>query len=480
MFERILRFNAQVSPDKLAISTPVGEASFATLNRDVDRMARRLQPLVPPRGFVAVQAANPGLHWVVLLALARLGCATASLPTVGERPEAELLSILAPAFLITDRDPPANIVPAFTMSPEWIEQTFKASAEPMPDVVFSADDPVRVVLSSGTTGRPKKIVLTRQLMDIRLLVGGLTKMSKTRLHVAVGLDTEIGFRSALVAWATWSPIVYPETGFSWADFLLKAQLGCLMLVPVQLEGLLRSLPADFQRQSLDLIIVSGALSPKLYALASARLTPNIYVSYGSTEAGYICTGSPANGGEPHLAAFITHQAEVQIVDEQDRLVGEGVPGRIRVRTVEMVHAYTDSADSAHYFRDGWFYPGDIGVQSEPGRLAVQGRESEIFDIGGLRVAPSAIEEVLLACEGVRDAAAFAVQHEGIDWPRAALVCDPECDLKAVEATLRRERPQLLVPLVCVDEIPRSGRGKIQRDVLSRTFSGARVGSPAPV
>jgi acyl-coenzyme A synthetase/AMP-(fatty) acid ligase len=480
MFERILRFNARFLPDGLAISTPVGDASFAALDRDVDRMARRLQPLVPFKGFVAVQAANPGLHWVVLMALARLGCATASLPPVGERPEAELLSILGADFLITDRDVPPCAAEAFQMSTEWIEQTFKSSAEPVPDYSFADEEPVRLVLSSGTTGTPKKMVLTRQVMDARLMSGGLSRLSGKRLHVSVGLDTEIAFRAGLVAWATRSPVLYPKVGFAWGEFLLKARLECLMLVPIQLEGLLRSLPPDFTRQSLDIIVVSGALSPRLYETACARLSPNIYVTYGSTEAGYVSIGAPGRAIGPNVADLVTSQAEVEIVDDHDRQVPFGEPGRIRVRTIEMVQSYADDADTERYFKDGWFYPGDMGVQPAAGRLVIKGREGEIFDIGGLRIAPSAIEEVLLACEGVYDAAAFAVQHEGIDWPHAALVCGPECDLRAVEATLRRERPQLVVPLVVVEEIPRSERGKIRRDLLSRTFTGAHVANPEPV
>jgi acyl-coenzyme A synthetase/AMP-(fatty) acid ligase len=83
----------------------------------------------------------------------------------------------------------------------------------------------------------------------------------------------------------------------------------------------------------------------------------------------------------------------------------------------------------------------------------------------------AIEEVLLACDGVRDAGAFTVEVDGIHWPQAAVVCDPGCDLDAVKQQLRRERPQLPVSITVVDDIPRSARGKIQRDRLREQVHG---------
>ena len=85
MFEHLITFQARYRPDAIAIATPVGNATFAGLDADVDRMAHRLQPIVPALGRVAVQVQGSGLHWVVLLALARLGCVSASLPPVGER-----------------------------------------------------------------------------------------------------------------------------------------------------------------------------------------------------------------------------------------------------------------------------------------------------------------------------------------------------------------------------------------------------------
>ena len=470
MFEQIITFQARYRPEAIAISTPEASVTFAGLDADVDRMAQRLRPLVPARGHVAVQAASPGLHWVILLALARLGCVSTSLPPVGERSEAELLGILQPDFLVTDRQDDSNGCPTLQMRPEWIAETFQAAVQPVAPHVFGPEDPVRIVMSSGTTGAPKKMLLTRRMVDARIKTGGLSQMAHRHLHSVVGLDTETGFRAALVAWATGSPVLYPQAGFRWADFLLGSRPQVLVLVPAQLDMILSSLPTGFPRQrELSLVVISGSPSPALYERTCRQLTSEVFVVYGSTEAGLACQASPwlLQKGEA-MTGIVSPSAEVEIVDAAGGSLPCGASGRIRVRTEEMVGGYLDDeALTQTFFKDGWFYPGDLGALSGAGQLTVHGRETEILELGGLRIAPSVIEAILLSCPGVRDAAAFSIDVGGVQQPRAAIVCGPDCDIKVVGGRLASALPQFEVPLFAVEQVPRSDRSKVQRDKLCK-------------
>ena len=476
MFEEIVSFQARYRPDAPAIWTPIGGASFASFDADINRMARRLQPLVPARGCVAVQAANPGLHWVVTLALARLGCVSASLPPVGERPEAELLAILRPDLLLTDRGAAAAGLATFELSPDWVQETFRSTPDPIAPHRFGPDEVVRLVMSSGTTGAPKKMALTRRMVDNRVKTGGLSQLAHRRLHSAVGLDAETGFRAPLTAWATGKPMLYPETGFRWADFFQAARPEAILLVPAQLDAILQSLPTGFQPiAGLSLVLISGSLPPGLYRRARALLTSEIYVTYGSTEAGLAAQASAAMLAAGDAATgVVSPSAALQIVDAEDRPMAPDAVGRVRVRTEEMVDGYLDDeALTRAFFRDGWFYPGDLGTLSASGRLTLHGRDVEVLDLGGVRITPDAIEAALLERPGVRDAAAFSVASaDGVGQARAAIVCEPGCDLDAVKVALRRALPQLSIGLVVVAEIPRSDRGKVQRDVLRASAAAA--------
>lgn len=467
MFEHIVTFQARYRPDATAIAAPGGSISFAQLDADVNRMAGRLSGIARPGARVAVQMAGAGLHLVVLLALARLGCVSASLPAIGERAEADLVALLRPDLLLTDRA--ADATGTFGLTQKWLEETLRSSPEPVEPHAFAADDAVRIVVSSGTTGAPKKMLLTRRMIDARIHTGGLSQLAHRRLHAAVGLDTETGFRAPLVAWATGFPILYPPASFQWAEFLRASQPEALVLVPAQLAGLLASLPADFPPQpDLRLVLVSGSLPPALYKLACARLTSSIFVTYGSTEAGLAAQASPSLlGSGETLTGVVSPSAKVEIVDDDGCAVPWGAQGKVRVHTQEMVAGYLDDdALTARFFKDGWFYPGDLGALTATGRLTVHGREAEILDLGGLRLSPDAVEAALLDCPGVEDAGAFHVpSDEGINRVGVAVVCTEHFDRQAVETMLKRAFPQVHLRISVVDRIPRSERGKIDRRAL---------------
>ena len=144
----------------------------------------------------------------------------------------------------------------------------------------------------------------------------------------------------------------------------------------------------------------------------------------------------------------------------------------------MVQGYLDDPElTARHFQDGWFYPGDLGALSATGRLTLHGRETEVLELGGSRIAPEVIEDALLACPGVQDAAAFStLDAAGVHRPHAAVVCSPACDLDAVRGTLRSALPQLDASVTCMATIPRTDRGKIDREALRRQAMSSPAGS----
>ena len=418
---------------------------------------------------VTVSIASVALHWAILLALARLGMISSSLPQTGERSQNELLNVLNPDLIVSDQALQLGEHHVLHLSSEWLQQTFAKQASPLKPHRFASDDVVRIVLSSGTTGTPKKMAFTRRMVDERIKTGAISKMGHRALHSVVGLDSETGFRAPLVAWATGSPVLYPEAGYDWPKFLTQSQPEVIVLVPAQLEQILTSLPADFPvRSDLTLIIVSGALPPSLYARAQACLTPEIYVTYGSTEAGLACQLSPQlKRTDGVVSGIISPSADVEVVDPSGQSLPPGSPGAIRVRTEEMVKGYLDNHElTANSFKEDWFYPGDLGFLDDAGRLTILGRESEVMDLGGVRLAPEVIENLLLDLPTVRDAAAFSVPGaEGLHTACAVVVVAPGFRVQEAQSVLSQALPQISVKLREVDTIARSERGKIMRKAL---------------
>ena len=126
----------------------------------------------------------------------------------------------------------------------------------------------------------------------------------------------------------------------------------------------------------------------------------------------------------------------------------------------------DDTASRDVFRDGWFYPGDMGTVTQDGMLIIGGREKSVLNLGGDKINPELVEHVLSAAPGVSDAAAFAIPNAlGIDEMWAAIVWRGNAaDQSAVQTHCRNNLPERFQPIhyVTVAAIPRNQFGKIER------------------
>ena len=86
---------------------------------------------------------------------------------------------------------------------------------------------------------------------------------------------------------------------------------------------------------------------------------------------------------------------VEIVDESDRLVPTGKIGRVRVSTAGGPTSYlNDEAATRAFFKDGFFYSGDLAVMRSDGRMALQGRFTDVINVRGAKISPAPIEDRL--------------------------------------------------------------------------------------
>ena len=155
----------------------------------------------------------------------------------------------------------------------------------------------------------------------------------------------------------------------------------ITLLPLHLKRLLEDLPKDFAKPPNLMVGSFGAvISETLRARAVARLATVYCSDYGCNEAGIICL-APSSSGDRF--GIVWPRVRVEVVDERDEPLPSGHAGRIRVKTECMVDGDLDDPEAtARMFRDGWFYPGDLGVLDGPRRLHVLGRGDEPPNIGG--------------------------------------------------------------------------------------------------
>jgi acyl-CoA synthetase (AMP-forming)/AMP-acid ligase II len=129
--------------------------------------------------------------------------------------------------------------------------------------------------------------------------------------------------------------------------------------------------------------------------------------------------------------------------------------------------------TAAVLTDGWYRTGDLARRDEHGYLRISGRTKELIIRGGENIYPAEVEDALLACDGVADAAVIGVPHDGLGEVPVAFVVPGGGDLDTTRVLARCAEllSDFKVPtrLIEIDEIPRTGSGKILRFRLRETL-----------
>ncbi|NBR13875.1 MAG: hypothetical protein EBU01_04735 [Crocinitomicaceae bacterium] len=130
--------------------------------------------------------------------------------------------------------------------------------------------------------------------------------------------------------------------------------------------------------------------------------------------------------------------ELQIVDDKDNVLPAMSVGHLRYRRSDMATFYYNNlADTLQYFKDGYFYPGDLGFIDNEGRLVLEGRNTDVINLGGVKVNPDRIEVIALSQVGIRDCATFGhINDSGVEELCIAIVIDSEFNRENFEQAMR--------------------------------------------
>ena len=460
-------FQARLNPNAIAVSIGPREISYSKFVVDIERITRRLHGLNLPRtGCVAVELQEPYVKWLCVIALARMGIVSASAIDPAK------LHLLSPSASLVraNQAPGPGRVP---VDPEWLSP----ASDDLPPFVDGQHDPdalCRIVLSSGTTGEPKKVGLTYGQLRLRNRTAARTHgLNATARQLSlVGMVTIGGFMIAVSGWSLGGTVILPamDPSQSLADIVLKSRPNLLLLAPAQLATLLDTLPpGHWPSEKMHVYVTGSAMPRSLSERARLRLSQHIFVLYGSTEAGTVSIAHASVIDErPGFAGYVVPAAEVQIVDDNHQPVPQGTAGQIRVRSDGMAEGYLDDdGEGDMAFRDGWFYPGDVGAMTADGGLLLTGRHRELMNLGGTKLAPLVVEEVLLTCPGIDDLAVFSVEWQGRESAWAAVVPGAQFDENALQKAFGRKYPHLPpLGIVKLKQIPRNEMAKAMRGELS--------------
>jgi len=461
MFDRLIRFSARLEPLAIAVSSGTEHLNYRDFDQVIDKVATALARCgIGAPALVGVSICDTYRHLLIILGCARLGVATVSvLPD-----DAQAMRRLANVSTVLGDS--SAVDPDLLIDTRWLTEAFSAQHRP---VRSPATDPKalgRVELSSGATDEPCPVGLNWALMDRRIEHTWTRTFGYERLLCLIGPESG-SLPVYLGCWARGGCVLFGSSD----PHLLARSLPVLrptgMLVsPPQLALVLDALPEDATPLAgLHVSVAGERVSAALYQRATLRLG-TVNVIYGSIEAGVCANAFSATLKGEGSVGWVTPWTEIEIVDENGRLCPADMSGRIRVRGPDVVDGeFGLAGKTSEQFRDGWFYPGDIGTLTVDGMLGIEGREDEAMCFGGQKLLPQTLEIPVLSIPGVVDAAAFAVaDRDGSQRPWLAIVRASDLKEEAIGRAL--SLPDLPpVRIAWIDAIPRTASGKVRREAL---------------
>ncbi|MEO5535372.1 MAG: long-chain fatty acid--CoA ligase [Pseudolysinimonas sp.] len=329
---------------------------------------------------------------------------------------------------------------------------------------WADNDIARVVFSSGTTGAPKPIAFTVADLEERVNRGREFWMPTGPFLTILGIGAVSGSATFFAALEGGIPYLVGGTSAENVAVLAKTGVPLVHGSPIQLSDLLSAAGrTDADLPGLRIVqSVGGVLSEELAARLVRRFGAEIEIIYGSTEVGGVTLrrGAPIAPGD---VGAILPFATIEAVGAEGEPVADGEEGLIRVRRPRQARgSFRGMLDDAT-FRDGWFFPGDVGRIAD-GHLIVVGRRDELINAAGIKVDPERVERVALRFPGVGDAVAVGVEDaRGVSVVALAVVADSAVDLAELRAALVRElgdaAPRVLERIAVV---PRTVSGKARR------------------
>jgi len=363
-----------------------------------------------------------------------------------------------------------------------------AAVAPAGDPVEDAggpEDPLLIVYTSGTTGRPKGAVLTQGALAANAANARAMHAMSAADHVLTvlpmfhvgGLNIQTTPVLEAGGVATLHEKFDPGATLA-AIAALRPSL--TVLVPATLKAMIEH-PAwrETDLGSLRAVATGSTDVPvELMTAFRDRGVPVIQV-YGATETAPVATFQTVDDPESELGSVgrTAPGCEVRLVDADGRPVPPGAVGEIEVRGPNVATGYwRDAAATQAAFRDGWFRTGDLAVQDEAGVFWFRDRLKHVIISGGENVYPAELERVLRGIDDVAESA--VVGRPDPRWgqvpvavvvPRAGRRPERAVVLAAFEGRLARyKHPK---DVVFVAELPRNALGKVKVDELRALAAG---------
>ena len=495
---------ARLTPDRVALVDTLNDNHFITYqawSASVNRTARYLRERLGVRqgDRVAVLAHNCVEYLDLWFALGRIGAILQNLNWRLTPRELETLIVDgAPTALIYGSAFAAQVevlrervpgVAHFIILGEGDDPSFaerdEFPSDPLPEIVLDWNTPWVICYTGGTTGTPKGAVLSHRAVTANavntVISWELTPDDVAILNAPLFHTGGLNVFTAPLAYNGGTSIVCegfdPDQVF---DLIESGQVTLFFGVPtmfIVLQEHARWEQVDFS--PLKLIISGGAPCPMPVFERFWARGVDFKTGYGLTEAGPNTFWLPPADVQrkPGAVGFPLMHIDVKVMREDGRECPPGEAGELLIRGPHVCDGYwNDSEATAEAIRDEWLHTGDLARRDEEGYYTIVGRLKDMIISGGENVYPAEVESVLHAHPAVAEAALIGVPHE--KWGevgRAIVVLSLGAELTQDRllafCSERLARYKVPKSVVFIEEMPKTGAGKVDKKALVEAYSG---------
>ncbi len=491
--------HADFSPDKAAIHFEGQDISYAGLADRIARLAAGLRDGLGIRRGDRLAYLGPNTPELLELvfAAARIGAILVPLNwRLAPGEHGYILGHCAATALIVDADyfghaaeietdlPSDRFIAAGGDHPDWVALEELRNTGALAQGEGAMDDPLLIVYTSGTTGRPKGAVLTQlailfnavnathahRLTDqdhvLTVLpmfhVGGLNIQTLPALHAGAQVTLHRRFAPDLAL----------------RDIAVRRPT-LILLVPAVMQAMIEHPNwAGTDLTSIRLMMTGSSAIPEALLRAFADRGTAVAQVYGSTETAPTAIYTPPGDGTAPITSTgkPALHCDVRIVDGQGEDLSANQSGEILVRGPNLMREYWNNPEAtAQALRDGWFHTGDVGHRDDDGFYYVDDRKTDMVISGGENIYPAELENVLADCDALAEVA--VVGRADDKWGEVPVACvvlrdghqiDEAAVLDLFKGRLARYKHPRAV--MFLPSLPRNVMGKVQKFTLRRLVS----------
>ena len=381
----------------------------------------------------------------------------------------------------------------------------------------AATDPLYILYTSGTTGRPKGVVRDN---------GGHMVALKWSMHAIYGIDPgEVFWAASDVGWVVghsyivYAPLLHgcttilfegkpvgtPDAGVFWR-VIAEHRVSALFTAPTAFRAIKKEDPAgeligDYDLSSLRTLFLAGERAdPDTIQWAERKLNVPVIDHWWQTETGWTIAGNPVGLGRLPVKYGSPTVAmpgyDIEILDDAGHRVEPNALGNIAVRLPLPPGALPTLWNADDRFREayldefpGYYKTADAGFKDEDEYLFIMARTDDIINVAGHRLSTGAMEEVIAehpdvaecAVIGIADKlkgqapAGFIILNSGVNRPHS------EIEDEVVALVRKKIGPVAAFKLaLTVNRLPKTRSGKILRATMQKIADGEEWKMPATI